>query len=132
MIENSKKDGSFWQSHTWINSKYEYKIVITYNIDKGGNDITTSIRLLNRFEGNSMKHTYPIATVGGPVCECYDNEKDTIFNAIYPIGNILQGWADDLFFTLTAMTPSNECRSMLFLPIPTHGVCENRSISVEL
>ena len=57
---------------------------------------------------------------------------DTIFNAVYHIGNILQGWADDSFFTLTAMTPSNECWSMLFLPIPTHGVCENRSISVEL
>ena len=80
-----------------MNSKYEYKIAITCNIDKGGNGITTttSIILLNRFERNSMKHPYPIATVGGPVCKCYDNKKDTILKAIYPIGNILQGWADD-------------------------------------
>ena len=55
-----------------------------------------------------MKHTYPIATVGGPVCEYYKNEENTIFNKDCPTRNILEGWVNDSFFTLTVMTPSRE------------------------
>ena len=64
MTEKSNMDGSFERSETWMNIEYGNKVVITYNIDKGGNDITVSIRLLNRKEGNYMKHTYPSASVG--------------------------------------------------------------------
>ena len=106
-----------------MSTTYKDKIVITYNIDKGGNDTSTSVRLLNRKKGNLMKHTYPIATVGRPVCECYKNEKDTIFNGNYPTEKILQGLVDDSFFTLIIMTPSRECHSWY---------CENRSIAVRL
>ena len=115
-----------------MNIEYGNKVVITYNIDKGGNDITVSIRLLNRKEGNSMEYTYPIASVGGPVYECYENKKETIFNSKYQTRNILQGWVNDLFFILTIKAPKNQCQCILFLSIPKHGVCECRSIGVEL
>ena len=106
-------------------------IVITYNIDKGGDDITISIRLLNRKAGNSIKHNYPITSAGGPVSECYGNEKQTFFNQDYPTGETLQGFVDDSYFVLNVITSNRQCRSM-FQPIPKHGVCENRSISVDL
>lgn len=92
MIDKSVLDGSFELSQHWMNPEHCDKVVITYNIDKGGNDINVSVRLLNRKEGNSLKYTYPIASIGGPVMECYQNEKKTIFNDKYPIGNILQEW----------------------------------------
>ena len=67
MIETPIANRTFETSETWIRVVYRQKIFITYNIDKGGDDITVSIILLNRNQGNSMKHTYPIASVGGPV-----------------------------------------------------------------
>ena len=132
MLENSHLDGSFEASETWMSDDFPNKVAVTYNIDKGGNDITISIRLLNRKEGNSMEYTYPIASVGGPVCECYDNEKETIFNSKYQTGNVLQGWVNDSFFILMIKAPKNQCQCILFLPIPKDGVCERRSIGVEL
>ena len=80
-----------------------------------------------------MKHTYPTASVGGTVSECYENEKITIFNDKYPTGNILQGWVDDSFFVLNCLTTSNhQCWSIIFQPIPKNSVCENQKISVDL
>ena len=89
MIESSIADRTFEMSETWMRVVYCRKIFLTYNIDKGGDDIAVSIRLLNRKEVNSMKRTYPIASVGGPFSKCYDNKKITIFNDKYPTGNIL-------------------------------------------
>ena len=67
MIKKSIADSTFEMSETWMRVMYRHKGFLTYNIDKGGDDITVSIILLNRNQGNSMKHTYPIASVGGPV-----------------------------------------------------------------
>ena len=133
VIEKSIDDSTFEMSETWMSVMYRRKIVLTYNIEKVGDDITVSIRLLYRKEGNSMKHTYPIANVGVPVSECYKNEKITKFNDKYPTGNILQGWVDDSFFVPNCLTTSNhQCRSIMFQPIPKNGVCENQKISVDL
>ena len=43
MIEKSITDCSFELSEKWMNVVYKDKIVITFNIDKGGNGITVSI-----------------------------------------------------------------------------------------
>ena len=102
MIEKSITDCTFELSENWMNVVYKNKIVITYNIDKGGDDITVSVRLLNQESGNSMKHTYLIASIGGPVSKCCENEKQTIFNEDYPTGKILQGWVNDSYFALSS------------------------------
>ena len=96
-------------SETWMKIVYKEKIVVTYNIDKGGDDITVSVRLVNRKAGNSMKHTMPIASVGGPVSECYENKKVTIFNDNYPTGRILQEWENDSHFVLNVISSRRQC-----------------------
>ena len=134
MTDKSHLDGSFQSSQTWMNPLFKSKIVLAYNIDKGGNDVTVSIGLLNRKGGNSMKHTYPIASVGGPVAESYEIEKETIFNDIYPIRRTIQAWVYDASFMLTVMVKSNtkQCQSIMFNPIPMKGICERRTIEAIL
>ena len=120
MVESSTADGTFESSETFMKALYEGKIVLTYNIDKGGNDIIVSIRLVNRAAGNSMKFTFPIATVGGPVIENYENELESIFNPKYPIGRTLQDFCDDSFFVLRLRQASKyadrRCRCIMFKP----------------
>ncbi|KAL7536007.1 hypothetical protein ACHAXR_006865 [Thalassiosira sp. AJA248-18] len=117
-----------------MNELFRNKIVMTYNIDKGGNDIITSIRLLNRDSGNSMKYTYPIASVGGPVMESYENEKETIFNDKYPIRRTLQSWVYDSSFMLTIIVNSKrkQCQSIMVNPVPMKGICAERSFDAIL
>ncbi|EJK63836.1 hypothetical protein THAOC_15486 [Thalassiosira oceanica] len=55
MVENSLLDNSFQASETWMNEDYASKIVVTYNVDKGGNDIINSIRLTIEREDRTVK-----------------------------------------------------------------------------
>ncbi|EJK69060.1 hypothetical protein THAOC_09721 [Thalassiosira oceanica] len=90
MIESSTADETFERSEDFMRPLFKGKVAVTYNIDKGGDDIMVSIRLVNRSSGNSMKFTFPIATVGGPLMENYENELESIFNEKFPIGRTLQ------------------------------------------
>ena len=85
-----------------MNSVFQNEIIITYDIDKSENDIIVPIWLLNRECGKSTKHTFPIVSVGGPVSECYGNEKETIFNkgSGCPTGGFLQDSAYDNMYSM--------------------------------
>jgi len=86
----SKMDGSYQRSEVFMNTKHQAKDGFTFNIDESGPDINVSVRHVNRKDGNSDKHTHPIALTEGPCCECYKNEAQTIFNKDYSTGNFLQ------------------------------------------
>jgi len=69
--------------------------------------------------------------------ECYQNEKKTIFNDKYPIGNILQEWVYDTLFVLSVKVDDpkekkDQCQSITFKPIqvddPSQNICKKRSI----
>ena len=51
MVDNSYIDRSFEQSETWMNPIFKSKVVLTSNLDKGGDDIICTIRLCNRGGG---------------------------------------------------------------------------------
>jgi len=131
-VERSMEDGSFQDSKEFANAKYGGCFFVTGNIDKGGDDMVVSIRNMNREGGNSMMHTYPIASIGGPVSECYKNKADTIFAPGCPTGPFLQGLVDDAYQMLAIHTPHNECRSILFKPTPGEAPCTRRKIGVEM
>ena len=57
---------------------------------------------------------------------------ETIFDAEYPTGRFLQGLVDDAYFISIITTDNNQSQSIIFRTIPTHKVCEERSIDVEL
>ncbi|KAL7540283.1 hypothetical protein ACHAWF_006639 [Thalassiosira exigua] len=122
--EKSRQDDSFEPSEDWMNEPYRSKVVVTYNIDKGGNDINLSVRLLNRKAGNSMDHTYPIASVGGPVCECHENELQTLFNKKYQIGSFLQALVYDNYFILTRKDTESPCMSLPASSTDSFKTCE--------
>jgi len=136
MVDKSKVDHMFEQSEKWMNPNDKNKIVLTYNIDKGGDDILASIRLLNRKNGNSMKHTYMIASVGGPVMESYNNELKTIFSPEFPIRDIIQDWVYDSLFVLSIEVRTNsnksQCQSITLKPSTFAGICVDRSIEAIL
>jgi len=135
MVENSILDKSFEPSEGWMKAIYSGKIVFTYNLDKGGNDIVCSVRLLNRENGNSMKYTFPIAFVAGPVCECYENICVTILDKEKPVQQTLQGLAYDSYFMTTLIIDGekkSQARSMMFCPTPAHAICENRFFDATL
>ena len=81
MIEKSKSEKSYCssQSISFLNDI----CICTINIDKGGDDLNVSLRLANKKRGNSEKDTHILASVGGPVSECFQNERETIFNPKY-------------------------------------------------
>ena len=65
--------------------------------------------------------------------ECYQNEKKTIFNDKYPIGNILQEWVYDTLFVLSVKVDDpkekkDQCQSITFKPIqvddPLQNICK--------
>ena len=136
MVENSYMDGSFRQSETWMNGVYASKIVVTYNIDKGGNDIIASIRLLNRETGNSMEFTFPIAMVLGPACESYFNTGASIFDRTRPTQPFLQHLAFDSYLSVTVLVDSQvqtlQVHTLVFLPTPTQERLQNRQIEANL
>ncbi|EJK72935.1 hypothetical protein THAOC_05483, partial [Thalassiosira oceanica] len=118
-----------------MNAMYSGKVVFSYNLDKGGNDIVCSARLLNRENGNSMKFTFPIAFVAGPVCECYENISITILDSDKPVQQTLQGLAYDSYFMVTLTVDGREnsqVRCMMFRPTPVQAPCDNRFFDASL
>ena len=54
MVDNLYIDCSFKQSKTWMNPIFKSKVVLTSNLDKGGDDIICTIRLCNRGGGATL------------------------------------------------------------------------------
>ena len=135
MIEKSKSKKSFCSSQSV--SFLRDSCICTLNIDKGGDDLNVSLRLANKERGNSEKDTHILASVGGPVSECFQNERETIFNPKYSLGTFLQLCTDHSYMVLSIL-PSNQhltlnqrkCRSLVFLPRPVHGRCKPRKLKV--
>ena len=128
-------DRTYEQSVSIMNDKYINKDVYTINIDKGDQQIMTSVRCVNRHNGNSSEHTHPLASVGGngPVCECYENEEETIFNDNYPLKDFLHNLGDDSCFNLTVVVgESEQCQTIMFVPKEKQPRCKKRSIDVDL
>lgn len=131
IVEKITSEASYETSQEWM--KLRDKCVFTLNIDKGGDDINTSIRCANMMNGNSKDATFSVAVVGGPVSECLQNEKETIFNDSYPIKQFLHHMTNNSYFILkvTTLGKKRQCRSMVFLP-SSPGVNCDISADVEL
>ena len=67
--EKSKLDGSYDNSEDFMKETHKSKDCFTFNLDKSGSNMNGSIRLANRSEGNSSRHTYPIIMTEGPYCK---------------------------------------------------------------
>ncbi|EJK58477.1 hypothetical protein THAOC_21391 [Thalassiosira oceanica] len=130
MAEASHYDGSYEQSEEFMTDKYSNKLVCTYNTDKGGGDITTSTRLVNRKGGNSNEYTKPIACISGKPDESYGNLIQTVYSDKFPIRGFLQGLVDDRYFMLTVAI-GNQYQCLMFEPrSPDVEPMTNRFIGV--
>lgn len=135
MIDKSVLDGSFELSQHWMNPEHCDKVVITYNIDKGGNDINVSVRLLNRKEGNSLKYTYPIASLSEAPSWSAIKTRRRLFSmtSILLATFFRSGSLYDTLFVLSVKVDDpkekkDQCQSITFKPIqvddPSQNICK--------
>ena len=128
LVDKSILDLSFQLSEEFMTAKYNGVAVFTFNIDKSGTDINCSLRLVNRKGGNSSEHTHPMAITEGPISECYENERQTLFR--YVTGPFLQLLVDDSCQMFNAQLPG-QSQTIMFRPTPDAGRCIRRQIRLE-
>lgn len=114
-------------------SNLSKSLIVCYGVDRADSDVTLSIRLASREDGNSSKYTIPIAQYENGA-ETYDNEAATLFNPKYPLQQFLQDLVDDnshtVTFTLRGKTIQCDC--FMFCPTPKLGQCIERHFAVQM
>jgi len=99
-----------------------------FGIDRAGSNVTASLRIGNRQDGNSSKYTIPIAQYE-EAAETYDNEKATFFHSKCIIGTFLQNFVWDLMQMCIVKIGTSQCECFTFLPIPSKAEAR-RQLSV--